>query len=78
MKKLTTILWACLTAVMVEAQVQKPLPSLHVEGRWLVDTHGNHVVLHGVMDTPNMYFNDYRWGSPWGSNPVAYDNNGAT
>ena len=41
MKKLTIMLMACLTAVMVEAQVQKPLPSLHVEGRWLVDTHGN-------------------------------------
>lgn len=63
--------------VAAHAQLQKPLPSLHVEGRWLVDTHGNHVVLHGVMDTPNMYFNDYRWGSPWGNGAVHYDNNGA-
>ena len=66
MKKLTTLLFGCLaTVMMVQAQLQKPLPSLHVEGRWLVDTHGNHVVWHGVMDTPNMYFNDYRWGQPW-------------
>jgi hypothetical protein len=35
------------------------LASLHVEGRWLVDTHGNHVVFHGVMDTPSMWFNGY-------------------
>lgn len=43
------------------AQGVKPLPSLHVEGRWLVDKHGNHVVLHGVMDTPNNYFNNHYW-----------------
>lgn len=49
-----------LTTVM--AQGVKPLPSLHVEGRWLVDTHGNHVVLHGVMDTPSAWFNGGRWG----------------
>ena len=55
----------------------KPLPALNVKGRWLVDKHNNHVVLHGVMDTPNMYFNGWRWGSPWetGTN---YDANGAT
>lgn len=35
------------------------LASLHVEGKWLVDTHGNHVVLHGVMDTLSMWFNGY-------------------
>ena len=79
MKKLSFLLFVCMTAFMaVHAQLQKPLPSLHVEGRWLVDTHGNHVVLHGVMDTPNMYFNNYRWGSPWGANAVNYDTNGAT
>ena len=52
------------------AQGVKPLPSLHVENKWLVDKHGNHVVLHGVMDTPNMYFNGWRWGNPW--NPKDY------
>lgn len=67
----------CLLSASSFAQLQKPLPNLHVEGRWLVDTHGNHVVLHGVMDTPNMYFNDYRWGKSWGENPVNYDNVGA-
>ena len=78
MKKLLILLFVCLGAVIsVQAQLQKPLPTLHVEGRWLVDTHGNHVVLHGVMDTPNMYFNNYRWGLPWGENAVSYDNNGA-
>ena len=61
------------------AQGVKPLPSLHTEGRWLVDKHGNQVVLHGVMDTPNMYFNGWRWGSPWDqSNLSNYDSNGAT
>ena len=79
-KRLVT-LFAALLIVHYAAQAQgvKPLPSLHVEGRWLVDSHGNHVVLHGVMDTPNMYFNGWRWGSPWDANNRAnYDANGAT
>lgn len=61
-------------------EMPKPLPTLHVEGKWLVDKHGNHVVLHGVMDTPNMYFNDWRWGNPWGAwggSVANYDSNGA-
>ncbi len=52
---------ACMMAITAMA-APKPLPSLHVEGKWIVDSHGNHVVLHGVMDTPSMYFNDNRWG----------------
>ena len=68
---LISILWA-LGAV---AQGVKPLPSLHTEGRWLVDKHGNQVVLHGVMDTPNMYFNGWRWGSPW-TDGTNYDDKG--
>ena len=52
------------------------LPSLHVEGKWLVDPQGNQVVLHGVMDTPNMYFNGWRWGSPWTDN-TNYNDAGA-
>lgn len=39
------------------------LPSLHVEGKNLVDSEGKTVVLHGVMDTPNRYFNGNRWGT---------------
>ena len=78
MKRLSLLFFVCLAFITTQAQLKKPLPSLHVEGRWLVDTHGNHVVLHGVMDTPSMYFNNYRWGSPWGSNAVAYDTDGAS
>ena len=37
------------------------LPALHVEGKNLVDATGKTVVLHGVMDTPNRYFNGWRW-----------------
>jgi hypothetical protein len=67
------LLMGTLTAV---AQNVKQLPSLHVEGKWIVDSYGNHVVLHGVMDTPSMYFNDYRWGNPW-TDGTQYDTNGA-
>ena len=74
--------WLLTAAVLastatLSAQGVKPLPTLHVDGRWLVDSHGNHVVLHGVMDTPNMYFNGWRWGSPW-TTGTNYDSNGAT
>ena len=54
---LLSIFWA----LGAMAQEVKPLPSLHTEGRWLVDKHGNQVVLHGVMDTPSNYFNGGRW-----------------
>ena len=67
---LLSIFWA----LGAFAQGVKPLPSLHTEGRWLVDKHGNQVVLHGVMDTPNMYFNGWRWGSPW-TDGTNYDAN---
>lgn len=60
-KKLLTFLSLILSTLSVMGQVEKPLPTLHVEGKWLVDTHGNHVVLHGVMDTPSAYFNGGRW-----------------
>lgn len=64
--KRNIITWLMLLGcITIWAQGVKPLPTLHVEGRWLVDKHGNQVVLHGVMDTPNMYFNGWRWGSPW-------------
>lgn len=61
MKKFFFLIFTILTALSAQAQGVKPLPTLHVEGRWLVDNHGNHVVLHGVMDTPNTYFNGGRW-----------------
>ena len=62
MKRLLSALALTLLATLTAwPQGIKPLPSLHVEGRWLVDTHGNHVVLHGVMDTPSMWFNNNRW-----------------
>ena len=51
----------CLAALMAQAQVES-MPPIHVDGRWLVDDKGNHVVLHGVMDTPNAWFNGGRWG----------------
>jgi beta-xylosidase len=53
---------ATMMASLSWAQGVKPLPTLHVDGRWLVDSHGNHVVLHGVMDTPSAWFNNGRWG----------------
>ena len=60
MKRIFTLI-TILCALGAGAQGVKPLPSLHTDGRWLVDKHGNQVVLHGVMDTPSNYFNGGRW-----------------
>lgn len=62
MKRLSLTLVAIVAALMLAAQGVKPLPTLHVEGKWLMDSHGNKVVLHGVMDTPSAWFNSGRWG----------------
>ena len=77
MRRIFTLI-TILCALGAGAQGVKPLPSLHTEGKWLVDKHGNQVVLHGVMDTPNMYFNGWRWGSPWTEDPTGYNATGAT
>ena len=76
MKRFYLCLTVCLLAALSWAQGVKPLPTLHVEGKWLADQEGNHVVLHGVMDTPNMYFNDWRWGSPWDGSNTGYNTTG--
>ena len=67
MRKLLAMLFVTCVTMGMWAQGVKPLPSLHVEGKWLVDTHGNHVVLHGVMDTPSMWFNGNRWTGGYNS-----------
>ena len=62
MKKIFLLLM--LLPFMAQAQTPGPqpyLPALHVEGKHLYDENGNRVVLHGVMDTPSMYFNSNRW-----------------
>ncbi len=63
--KRNIITWLMLLGcITIWAQGVKPLPTLHVEGRWLVE------------DTPNMYFNGWRWGSPWDANSTNYDDAG--
>ena len=67
MKRTGLFAVAVLFSAALWAQGVKPLPTLHVEGKWIVDSHGNHVVLHGVMDTPNAWFNNGRWGWSYSS-----------
>ena len=56
-----------LTLFATQGQAQNKtfgnVPPLHVEGKHLKDVNGNIVRLHGVMDTPNSYFNNGRWGN---------------
>lgn len=63
-----TFAMVVLMPLMASAQFGMLSP-LHVSGSKLQDEQGNHVVLHGVMDTPSPYFNGGRWGS---SASVAY------
>ena len=69
-KKLIQFCMICVVgSVVMPAEAQQTvagLPPLHVDGRFFKDEQGNKVVMHGVMDTPNDYFNGYRWG--WGCN----------
>ena len=57
-KLLATLL---LALVVVIARGSDDFPPLAVKGKNLVDDKGNNVTLHGVMDTPNRYFNGWRW-----------------
>ncbi|MBR4839656.1 MAG: carbohydrate-binding protein [Paludibacteraceae bacterium] len=62
--KIFTLLLAAMPAVASYSQgVYGCTPDLHVEGNQLRDPYGNPVVLHGVMDTPSMWFNNDRWSS---------------
>lgn len=74
-KKLIQFCMICAVgSVAMPADAQQTvagLPPLHVDGRFFKDEQGNKVVMHGVMDTPNAYFNGGRWG--WN-----YDNAGVS
>ena len=74
-KKLIQFCMICVVgSVAMPAEAQQTvagLPPLHVDGNYFKDEQGNKVVLHGVMDTPNAYFNGGRWG--WN-----YDNAGVS
>lgn len=52
-------------------------PDLHVSGNEFVDPYDRPVTLHGVMDTPNAYFNGNRWCEgipyPYYNHPGAVD-----
>lgn len=52
----TIIISSSLYLCIVESDVLD-----RVQGKNLVDANGKIVVLHGVMDTPNRYFNGWRW-----------------
>lgn len=77
-KKIILAMLFVLPAIM-QAQVKEyfgAVPDLHVSGKEFVDPNDKPVTLHGVMDTPNAYFNGNRWtnGLTW----PYYNQNGAT
>lgn len=68
MKKTIFSLFISIILPTLAAQAQTPVsyfgatPDLKVSGKEFVDPTGKAVSLHGVMDTPNCYFNGGRWG----------------
>lgn len=62
MKQKKLILSLALALMSMAGHAADNLPDLRVKGKNLVDSEGKTVVLHGVMDTPNRYFNGNRWG----------------
>lgn len=63
-RKLILFLLAAMSSSFAYSQgIYGCTPDLHVEGNQLRDPYGNPVVLHGVMDTPSMWFNSDRWTS---------------
>ncbi len=60
MRKFLILLTLVGALVQVRAQEMSPL---HIEGRWLCDTLGNHVNLHGFGQTYSPWFNEQ--GSKW-------------
>lgn len=63
MKQKKLLLSLALALMSMAGHAADNLPDLRVEGKNLVDSEGKTVVLHGVMDTPNRYFNGNRWGT---------------
>lgn len=63
MRKLYLTLIVGIALMLCSTGIAGELPDIHVDGRFLKDANGNKVVLHGVMDTPNRYFNNWRWQS---------------
>lgn len=63
MKKKKLLLSLAMAMMSLAGFAADDLPALHVKGKNLVDANGKTVVLHGVMDTPNRYFNGNRWGT---------------
>lgn len=63
MKKLYKTILSCAVALAATTAWADGLAPLHVDGRHVVDASGKAVTLHGVMDTPNRYFNNWRWQS---------------
>lgn len=62
MKQKKLLLSLALALMSMAGLAADNLPALRVQGKNLVDANGKTVVLHGVMDTPNRYFNGNRWG----------------
>jgi len=69
-KKLAVTFFILIIASNAKAWIGEPMPRLHVDGRYLKDTHGNIVNLHGFAQTYSPWFNEQ--GKYW----TNYDVNG--
>lgn len=71
MKKYLVIAFLLLSMSPVLAWKGMEMKPLHIEGRWLCDSDGNHVNLHGYGRTYSPWFNEQGNGWGWGKNVTA-------
>ncbi|MBK5720333.1 family 43 glycosylhydrolase [Dysgonomonas sp. Marseille-P4677] len=57
-KKSNALIIIIIAAISLQLSAQTKLPSLHIDGRYLKDTHGNIVNLHGFAQTYSPWFNE--------------------
>lgn len=61
MRKIMLTMVSLVACVSINAATWGTTPDIKVEGNHLINTNGEQVMLHGIMDTPSPYFCGYRF-----------------
>lgn len=61
MRKFLLTIVSLVASVSMNAATWGTTPDIHVENNYLVNSNGEQVMLHGIMDTPSPYFCGYRF-----------------
>lgn len=61
MRKILLTVMSLVACVSMNAATWGITPDIHVENNYLINSNGEQVMLHGIMDTPSPYFCGYRF-----------------